>query len=101
MSAAVEITDREVLDRAQKLYVVMKMAGRQRKGKKRVKFTAQSLSAASLGVLHEVEAKGYRISDCLGALVIDPADWPRQVACIHFNGRVYETSPAEWGPFLP
>jgi hypothetical protein len=96
-----EITDPKTLNAERKLYVVLKMTGRPKKGRPRVNCTAYSLSAASAAMQNEIEAKGYRIAECLGARVLDANNWPAQVACIHVNGRVYEDAPAEWGPWLP
>ena len=62
-----EILDASRLEAHQKLFVVMKMAGKPKKGRPRVKFTAYSLKAASIAVVNEIESKGYRTAECLGA----------------------------------
>lgn len=96
-----EITNPAELNAPRDVWVLMQMTGKTRKQLPRAKFNAKSLQAASIAVQHEVEARGYLTSECLGAVVFDAAEWTTKVAWIHRNGRVYSEPPTEWKPWLP
>ena len=67
--SSASINDGSTLEAQQRLFVVMKMAGKPTKGCPSVKFTAFSLKAASIAVVKGIASKGHRIAECLGALV--------------------------------
>ena len=92
MKPATEIIEAERLDAPYSLYVVIKMV-KEREKRNRVNFQANSLRAASVAVVYWVEAKGYPLSKCLGARLLSADDYPTEVACVSYDGRVWESAP--------